>query len=114
MVINNQGLLEPGVYAYDVRVAGVVSGAGGFKPALILDRQSGEGRHPIALIGKVFCKADASGAPIVPGDLLTTSAIPGHAMKVADPAKAIGAVIGKALRPLADGRGMIPVMVMQR
>jgi hypothetical protein len=41
----------------------------------------------------------------------TTSPTPGHAMKVDDPLKAFGAVIGKAMRPLAEGRGLIPILI---
>ena len=97
---------------YDRRVAGVVSGAGAYKPAIVLDRRAGaERRLPIALVGKVVCKVDADGGAIEIGDLLTSSATPGHAMKVSDPARALGAVIGKALRPLAAGRGVIPILV---
>jgi hypothetical protein len=33
------------------------------------------------------------------GDLLTTAETVGHARKAADPLKAFGSVIGKALRP---------------
>ena len=68
-------------------------------------------RKPIALLGKVYCKADAGYAPIEVGDLLTTSATPGHAMKATDAVKAFGAVIGKALRPLKEGQGLIPIMI---
>jgi hypothetical protein len=32
-------------------------------------------------------------------------------MKAADPTKAFGAVIGKALRPLASGKGLIPILI---
>ncbi len=45
-------------------------------------------------------------------DLLTTSPTRGHAQKVLDPAAAMGAIVGKALAPLAKGRGRIPVMVL--
>jgi hypothetical protein len=45
------------------------------------------------------------------GDLLTTSPNPGHAMKASDPLKAFGAVIGKALRPLNEGQGLIPILI---
>jgi hypothetical protein len=62
-------------------------------------------------MGKVYCKVDASKVPIVIGDLLTTSSTPGHAMKAVDPGQAFGAVIGKALRPLAGGRGLVPILV---
>ena len=62
-------------------------------------------------MGKVFCKVDASYGPIEAGDLLTTSDTPGHAMKAGDPARTSGAVVGKALRGLRDGQGLIPILV---
>jgi hypothetical protein len=43
--------------------------------------------------------------------LLITSPIPGHAMKAADPLRAFGAVIGKALAPMLEGQGLIPILV---
>lgn len=112
MVLNADGKLCTSNYAYDKRVAGVISGAGNYRPGIILDRQPEEStRQPIALMGKVFCKVDARHAPITVGDLLTTSPTPGHAMKALDPIQAIGAVLGKALKPLTDGVGMIPILV---
>ena len=69
------------------------------------------GRVPVALVGKVFCKVDARDVAIEVGDLLTTSPTPGHAMKAADPLQAFGTVIGKALRPLQAGQGLIPILV---
>ena len=62
-------------------------------------------------MGKVYCKVDAQYAPIEVGDLLTTSPTLGHAMKAEDPWKAFGAVLGKALRPLAAGQGLIPILI---
>lgn len=112
MVINEDGALQSSERAYDRRVAGVISGAGDYKPAIVLDKQqSANNRLPIALVGKVYCKVDASYAPVEVGDLLTTSPTPGHAMKAADPLKAFGAVIGKALRPLPEGQGLIPILI---
>lgn len=112
MVIGEDGSLRPSERAYDRRVAGVVSGAGAFRPGIVLDKRADdEGRTTIALVGKVYCKVDADAAPIAVGDLLTTSATSGHAMKAADPMKAFGAVIGKALRPMASGRGLLPILV---
>ena len=69
--------------AYDKRVAGVISGAGGVKPGVVMGQQgtAADGLDPVALTGRVYCWADATAAPIEPGDLLTTSAVPGHAMK---------------------------------
>jgi hypothetical protein len=112
MVIDSEGALRQSDQAYDKRVAGVISGAGSYKPALILDKQeSANNRMPIALMGKVYCKVDASYGAIEVGDLLTSSPTPGHAMKADDPLKAFGAVIGKALRPLAEGQELVPVLV---
>ena len=112
MVIDSEGALRPSDQSYDKRVAGVISGAGSYKPALILDKQeSSTNRMPIALMGKVYCKVDAQYGAIEVGDLLTTSPTSGYAMKASDPSQAFGAVIGKALRPLRKGQALIPVLV---
>jgi len=112
MVLGEEGILNESQKAYDKRVAGVISGAGDFKPGIVLDKQHSQlDRKPLALLGKVCCKVDASYASIEVGDLLTTSPTPGHAMKADDPFKAFGSVIGKALRPLASGQGLIPILI---
>lgn len=112
MMIDSEGALKPSDCPYDKRVAGVISGAGSYKPGIILDKQESVcNRLPIALMGKVYCKVDAGYGAIEVGDLLTTSATPGHAMKVCDPLKAPGSVIGKALRSLAEGQGLVPILI---
>ncbi|MFY9555538.1 MAG: hypothetical protein WAV47_12570, partial [Blastocatellia bacterium] len=112
VVFDEVGAVKPSHGAYDRRVAGIVSGAGDFKPAIILDRRGpGTNRLPIALLGKVYCKVDAQYSAIKVGDLLTTSPTAGHAMKASDPLNAFGAVIGKALRSIESGHGLIPVLV---
>jgi hypothetical protein len=112
MVFDEEGVLRQSRRPYDKRVAGVVSGGGDCRPGLVLDRHPlRPNRRPVALMGRVFCKADARFSPIEIGDLLTTSHTPGHAMKAADPLKAFGAVIGKALKPLDEGDGLIPILV---
>jgi hypothetical protein len=112
MVLDDSGGIRISDQAYDRRVAGVISGAGGYRPGVVLGREaSTTKRSPLALMGQVYCRVDASSAAIAVGDLLTTSATPGHAMKAADPAQAFGAVIGKALRPLTEGRGLVPILV---
>jgi len=114
-VFDDDCRLAPCAAAYDKRVAGVVSGAGAYRAGIVLDRRANEGpRAAIALVGKVFCKVDASYAAIEAGDLLTTSPTSGCAMKAADAAHAFGAVIGKALRPLPGGTGLIPMLVSLR
>jgi hypothetical protein len=112
MVLCDDGTLAPSRQPYDKRVAGVISGGGGLAPAIVLDRQENGGyRVPVALMGKVYCRADAQYAPIEVGDLLTTSPTPGHAMKASDQARAYGATIGKALRPMAAGNGLLLILV---
>jgi hypothetical protein len=112
MVVVESGALQPSATAYDRKVAGVISGAGEYRPGLILDRKtSSAGRLPVALVGKVYCKVDADHGAIENGDLLTTSPTPGHAMKASDPSRAFGAVLGKALRSLKSGRSLIPILV---
>lgn len=112
LVIESEGRLRPSTQAYDTRVAGVVSGAGECQPGIVLDRNPDlKGRRPVALVGKVFCKVDATERPIAVGNLLTTSSTPGHAMRASDPERAFGAVLGKALAEHPKGRGVIPVLV---
>ncbi|SEA00147.1 hypothetical protein SAMN05660964_00734 [Thiothrix caldifontis] len=112
MVIDDTGALKMSDKPYDTRVAGVISGAGEYKPGLVLDRRhSQKRRQAIALIGKVYCKVDAQYGAIDIGDLLTSSATLGHAMKASDPAKSFGAILGKALSRLSDGQGLIPILV---
>jgi hypothetical protein len=110
MVIEDEGTLAPCRTAYDRRAAGVISGAGDYRPALVLDGYTSN-RPAIALVGKVFCKVDARSAPVAVGDLLTTSDTPGHAMRANDLTRTPGAVVGKALRRLEGGTGLIPILV---
>src|SRR5208282_544138 len=65
MVIGDDEALHPSSEPYDRRVAGVVSGGGDYKPALLLDRRaSSRLRSPVALVGKVCCKVDAEHEPV--------------------------------------------------
>ncbi len=114
MVIDpdNPGRLKVSGEAYDRRVAGVVSGAGGVHPGISLHHEGVlDGNENIALSGRVYALADASNGEIRPGDLLTTSPSPGHAMRVDDTAKAQGAILGKAMTGLKQGRGLVLVLV---
>ena len=99
--------------AYDRKVAGIISGAGGVKPGMIMGQEGTQahGSSPVALTGRVYCWADASSGAIEPGDLLTSSDVPGHAMKVNDYGRAQGAVIGKAMTGLQEGKGLVLVLV---
>jgi len=99
--------------AYDKTVAGCISGANGVNPGLIMQHEgtSAAGQHPVALSGRVYCYADAQYGAIQPGDLLTTSDTPGNLQVVTDHDRARGAIVGKAMSTLKDGRGLILVLV---
>lgn len=99
--------------AVDKRVAGVVSGGGGINPGLLMGQRESiaNGDVPVSLTGRVYVLADASSGPIIPGDLLTTSSTPGHAMKVHDYLDAQGAIIGKAMSHLDMGKGLVLLLI---
>ena len=112
--VENPGQLVVSGKAYDRTVAGVVSGAGGVNTGMIMGQAGSvaHGDHPVALTGRVYCKVDATEGAVLPGDLMTTSDTPGHAMKVQDYTKAQGSIIGKAMTPLAKGeKGLVLVFV---
>jgi len=109
----NPGKLATCAYAYDRSVAGVVSGAGGIHPGMIMSQTDSiaTGDTPVALTGRVYVKADATSAPIRPGDLLTTADTPGFAQRVSEHDRSVGAILGKAMTGLERGQGLILVLV---
>ncbi len=110
----NPGRLVPSREAYDRKVAGIVSGAGGVATGMVMghDGTIANGKHPVALSGRVYCLVDAGKHAVEPGDLLTSSNTVGHAMKVTDHDRANGAILGKAMTPMAKGeKGMVLVLV---
>lgn len=114
MVIDEDhpGKLKVSDAAYDGKVIGIISGAGGINTGLTLHQDGAlEGDLVVAIAGRVYCKAEASSAPIKPGDLLTTSNVPGYCMKANDRDQAYGAVIGKALTGLDKGEGLVLAIV---
>lgn len=115
MVIDadHPGKLSVSKRAFDRKVAGIISGAGGIKTGLLMSQYGSiaDGKYPVALTGRVYCKVDASYGSIEPGDLLTTSDTPGYAMKVADHVNAQGAIIGKAMTRLEKGKDLVLVLV---
>jgi hypothetical protein len=99
--------------AYSTRVAGIYS----TKPGVLatthsIDESSALAEEiPLAIVGIVPCKVTAANGPIAPGDLLVTSSTPGYAMKGTNRIRMLGAVVGKALEPLREGKGVIQVLV---
>lgn len=108
------GKLVLSTKAYDHTIAGIISGANGIKTGMVMGQENtvANGLHPVALTGRVYVFADTSAEGIEPGDLLTSSDIPGHAMKATDRDASHGAVIGKAMTSLGRGeKGMVLVLV---
>ena len=110
---NSPGDLRISRKAHDKAVAGIISGAGDIQPGMVMgqDGSIAAGEHPVALSGRVYCKVDATYGAIQPGDILTTSDTPGHAMKVQNQGEAQGAIIGKAMTTLMEGKGLVLVLV---
>jgi hypothetical protein len=110
---DHAGQLVTSSKAYDKTVAGIVSGAGGVQTGMLMGQRgtAADGKHPVALTGRVYCWVDADQGAIRPGDLITTSDTPGHGMKVTDHGRAQGAIIGKAMSSLDKGRGLVLVLV---
>lgn len=109
-VVSLDSMLKSGVKksisAYDPAVLGIVSTA----PALTIGGTDGEGISavPVALSGRVPVKVSAAGGSIKAGDLLTTSHVPGIAMK----ATKAGSIIGTAMNDFSgDGVGIVIAFV---
>ena len=126
--LEGSGLLSPGTVvvidpdhpggimtsqnAYDKKVVGIVSGANGIKPGMLMGQKESIafGEVPVAIAGRVYVKTDPSGQEIAPGDFLTTSTVPGTAMRVKNWRKSRGAILGKALTA-PDEDGFVLVLV---
>lgn len=109
---DNPGSVRLSSQVSDKRVVGVVSGANGIKPGMLMGQRESIafGDVPVAIAGRVYVKTDNSGGEIEPGDFLTTSVIAGSAMKVDEWERSRGAIIGKALT-YADDDGYVLILV---
>jgi hypothetical protein len=117
LAIGPDGQLTLTTTPYQKSVAGVYS----TKPGLlggVTDGESTDGKVPLAVAGVVPVKVTDEGGPIVPGDALTSSSTPGHAMK-ASTVRVGGiellpsaVVIGKAIQPFASGTGVVQALVV--
>ena len=92
--------------AYDKTAFGVVSDTFG------LAMGPAQNRSPVALAGIVKVKVDPRQGKIEPGDLLTSSPTPGHAMKATQDIP--GTVFGKAMEGAEGNPQVILMLVMHR
>ncbi len=108
LVADAEGQLVRSTEPYQTSVLGVYS----TNPMYIGNGKNADlaGYAPLAVVGIVPVKASAENGPIHPGDLLTTSATPGHAMRAERFVG--GAIVGKALGTLKEGTGVIQMLVM--
>ena len=108
LVVGPDGRLARSTQAYQSAVVGVYSTQPGYLGGG--EHRGQDGYAPRAVAGIVPVRASTEHGPIAPGDLLVSSATPGHAMK-ADPNPPLGTVIGKALQGLDAGTGVIQMLV---
>jgi hypothetical protein len=107
---DNPGKLTISDTPYDTRVAGIVAGASGMGSGVRIGVDQFD--YDVALAGRVYCNVDATEERVEPGDMLTTSATPGYAMKSTDYVSGRGAILGKAMQRLEKGeKGQILVLV---
>lgn len=121
LAINPDGMMERAATPGATTVAGVYSTRPGFlgdmRRSLPDSGAAADTRAwvPVALMGVVPVRATADAGPIRPGDLLTSSSVPGRAMRADAGANGHGnhraAIIGKALQPLPSGLGTINVLL---
>ena len=91
---------------YDTTVIGIISS----DPGITLGKNVGDA--PLALSGRVPIKVSAENGPIKPGDLLTTSSTPGHAMRCENREACQGSLVAKSLGTLEEGTGLITGLVV--
>jgi|SRR5271166_1179472 len=109
--VNAKRQLKLSSESYSTLVAGIYSTKPGVLATPHTLGETAANEIPLAIVGIVPCKVTAENGSIRPGDLLVTSSTPGYAMKGSDRSRMLGAVVGKALEPLADGKGVVQVLV---
>jgi len=114
------GKLRKSNKPYSTLVAGIYSTKAAFLGNQGIADETSARMLPVALVGVVPTKVNAENGAIHPGDLLTTSSTPGYAMR-ASPVVVrgvkvyrTGTIVGKALEPLKNGKGVIKVLVTLR
>lgn len=98
--------------AHDKKIVGVISGANGIKPGMLMGQQGtiAFGKYPVALAGRVYVLCNNEGGEIKAGDFLTSSSKKGYAKKVGKLQQAQGAIIGKAMGS-ANAEGYVLVLI---
>ncbi len=110
---DNPGKLMLSKEAYDRKIAGVISGANGVKPGILMGQENSiaHGDELVTLSGRTYVKANTSNGAINVGDFITSSKVSGQAMRATKRRKLRGAVIGKSMTTLEEGEGFILVLI---
>ena len=110
---NHPGKLMISQKAYDRKIVGVISGANGVKPGILMGQENtlAHGDELVTLSGRTYVKCNTSNGSIKVGDFITSSDIAGEGMRVTKVRKSRGAVIGKAMTTLEQGEGFILVLI---
>lgn len=97
----------------DRKIVGVVSGANGIKPGMLMGQQGSIafGKYPVALAGRVYVLCNNEGGEIAAGDFLTSSSQKGYAKKAGNLQEAQGAIIGKAMGSMNPETGYVLVLI---
>lgn len=95
---NERGFVNRTAKAYDQNILGVYSENPGLRLSQKEDEMNGGRAIPVALVGRVNVHVSTENGEIKPGDYLTSSSVPGVAMK----AKKTGQIVGKALEGYSE------------
>jgi hypothetical protein len=108
-----EGLLCITKQSTDKKVVGIISGANGIKPGMLMGQQGtiAYGKYPIALAGRVYVLCNKEGGEIKAGDFLTSAAQRGYAKKAENLKQAQGAIIGKAMGKADSKTGYVLVLI---
>jgi hypothetical protein len=108
-----EGLLCITKEANDKKIVGVISGANGIKPGMLMGQQGtfANGKYPVALAGRVYVLCNKEGGEINAGDFLTSAAQQGYAKKAGKLNEAQGAIIGKAMGKADPKTGYVLVLI---
>lgn len=109
----NEGKLCITTKANDKALVGVISGANGIKPGMLMGQQGSIafGKYPVALVGRVYVLANAEGGEINAGDFITSSSQKGYAKKASLVSDNHGAIIGKAMGKPDTKTGFVLVLI---
>jgi hypothetical protein len=108
-----EGLLCITKQSMDTKIVGVISGANGIKPGMLMGQQGtiAYGKYPIALAGRVYVLCNNEGGEINAGDFLTSASQKGYAKKAGNLSDAQGAIIGKAMGKADSKTGYVLVLI---